>query len=191
MNPIKHLDIRLDKDYFYPGDLIEGKLVVEVVQLLHLNGIHLWVRGKAHCEWKVYVSGDRRIIRDDQYFIDERTVIWDAAKEEQQEKKEETVASLVDEGVHEFHFSFQLPLKDIPCSLESRACSVRYHLRAILDIPNSPVDSPLLQGVKYFTLIGPIVDCNDNKYLVSGSGEKQSVTNGLSSPPPAEPPVWQ
>lgn len=38
MNCIKQLDIRLKKDYFYPGELIEGKLVVDVVQPFNLNG---------------------------------------------------------------------------------------------------------------------------------------------------------
>lgn len=170
------------------------------------------VRGKAHCEWKVYISGDRRIIKDDQYFIDERTIIWESrppspsaagatrdvdgqAKEEEEEQEnhkeleegdkevdeEEREESLLREGFHEFHFSFQLPQKNLPCSLESRACCIRYHLRAILDIihpsslctasPSASATSPcaeIPQGVKYFTVIGPLVDCNDNKYLVSG-----------------------
>lgn len=55
----------------------------------------------------------------------------------------------------------------------SVCCSVRYHLRAILDVlPGSesggvipPDDIP--QGLKYFTIIGPHVDCNEQKYLVS------------------------
>lgn len=38
MSCIKQLDIRLNKDYFYPGELIEGKLVIEVAEPLHLNG---------------------------------------------------------------------------------------------------------------------------------------------------------
>lgn len=146
--------------------------------------IHLMVRGKAHCEWKVFISGDRRVIKDDQYFIDERIVIWDSAAEEQQQKQQQVVLTddkvvvlespppdtddtrPVSIGFHEFHFSYQLPQTDIPCSLESRACSIRYHLRAVLDVPGAE-DIP--QGIKYFTMIGPSVDCNDNKYLVSES----------------------
>lgn len=147
--------------------------------------IHLLVRGKAHCEWKVFISGDRRVIKDDQYFIDERIVIWDSVTEEQQEQQplsipddhvsvlespppdiEDTRAVSV--GFHEFHFSYQLPQTDVPCSLESRACSIRYHLRAILDVPGVGADH-IPQGIKYFTMIGPSVNCNDNTYLVSES----------------------
>jgi len=34
------------------------------------------LRGKAHAEWKVVVSGDRRTVKDDEYFIDDRATIW-------------------------------------------------------------------------------------------------------------------
>jgi len=34
------------------------------------------LRGKAHAEWKVVVSGDRRTVKDDQYFVDDRAIIW-------------------------------------------------------------------------------------------------------------------
>lgn len=38
MNCIKQLDIRLSKEYFYPGEIIEGKLVIDVVDTFNLNG---------------------------------------------------------------------------------------------------------------------------------------------------------
>lgn len=44
------------------------------------TAIRVLLRGKAHSEWKVLVSGDRRILRDDQYIIDDRTVIWGHGK---------------------------------------------------------------------------------------------------------------
>jgi len=34
------------------------------------------LRGRAHAEWKVVVSGDRRTVKDDQYFINDRATIW-------------------------------------------------------------------------------------------------------------------
>lgn len=34
------------------------------------------LRGKAQAEWKVIVSGDRRTVKDDQIFIDDRCSIW-------------------------------------------------------------------------------------------------------------------
>lgn len=38
--------------------------------------IRVVLRGKAHTEWKVMVSGERRTVKDDQYFIDDRAMIW-------------------------------------------------------------------------------------------------------------------
>lgn len=38
--------------------------------------MRLALRGHAHVEWKILVSGDRRNVKDDQYFIDERAVVW-------------------------------------------------------------------------------------------------------------------
>ena len=41
-----------------------------------LKAIRVVLRGRAHLEWKVVVSGDQQSISDDQYFIDERSTIW-------------------------------------------------------------------------------------------------------------------
>lgn len=43
---------------------------------LFLTAIRVMLMGKAHAEWKVVVSGDRRTVKDDQVFIDDRAVIW-------------------------------------------------------------------------------------------------------------------
>jgi hypothetical protein len=43
--------------------------------------IRVVLRGKAHTEWKVIVSGDRRTVKDDQYFIDDRAIIWGKGKQ--------------------------------------------------------------------------------------------------------------
>lgn len=41
-----------------------------------MTAIRVILRGKAHAEWKVFVSGERRTVKDDQIFVDERTTIW-------------------------------------------------------------------------------------------------------------------
>jgi hypothetical protein len=40
------------------------------------TAVRVVLRGRAHLEWKVVVSGDQQSISDDQYFIDERSTIW-------------------------------------------------------------------------------------------------------------------
>ena len=66
-------------------------------------------------------------------------------------------------GDHRFPFEFQLPESNLPCSFESKIGIIRYYLRVIIDIPYA---SPP-QGLKYFTIIGPHIDCMEDRYLVS------------------------
>ena len=50
-------------------------ILLLLINILFL-AVRVVLRGKAHAEWKVVVSGDRRTVKDDQYFIDDRAVIW-------------------------------------------------------------------------------------------------------------------
>jgi len=76
---------------------------------------------------------------------------------------DDTAISILERGEHRLPFDFALPEQCLPCSFESRVGTVRYYLRVIIDIPYA---SPP-QGLKYFTVIGPHIDCNDDKYSVS------------------------
>ena len=51
-------------------------LLEMVACCFRLVAIRVVLRGRAHLEWKVVVSGDQQSISDDQYFIDERSTIW-------------------------------------------------------------------------------------------------------------------
>jgi hypothetical protein len=44
--------------------------------LYYILGIRLVLRGKVHVEWRVTKAGERRTVRDDEYYIDEKKVIW-------------------------------------------------------------------------------------------------------------------
>lgn len=44
--------------------------------VVYLTGIRVVLRGKAHAEWKIMKSGERRTVKDDQYLLDDKTVIW-------------------------------------------------------------------------------------------------------------------
>ena len=65
-------------------------------------------------------------------------------------------------GEHRFPFEFRLPEYALPCSFESKIGTIRYYLRVLIDIPYA---SPP-QGIKYFTIIGPHIDCMEDRYLV-------------------------
>lgn len=70
--------------------------------------------------------------------------------------------SVLTRGQHSFPFKFQLPESCLPCSFESKPCTIRYYVKVTIDIPYA---SPP-QGMKYFTIIGPHIDCMDEQYLV-------------------------
>jgi hypothetical protein len=93
-------------------------------------------------------------VKDDQYFIDERQVVWG-------EKNLETTIPILPRGMHKFPFRFSLPESSLPCSFESKPCCIRYYFKVTIDIPYA---SPP-QGMKYFTVIGPHIDCMDEQYL--------------------------
>ena len=39
-------------------------------------GVRVFLRGKAHAEWKVTRGGERRTVKEDQYFMDEKALVW-------------------------------------------------------------------------------------------------------------------
>uniref|UniRef100_A0AAR5PSR8 Arrestin C-terminal-like domain-containing protein n=1 Tax=Dendroctonus ponderosae TaxID=77166 RepID=A0AAR5PSR8_DENPD len=154
MDYIREFDIQLDKEQYYAGETVCGKVILDTIENFQMKSIRVALRGKAHTEWKVMLSGDRRTVKEDQYFIDQRQTIWG-------EKHAIGKKSIIPRGVHKFPFSFDLPESALPCSFESRVGQIRYFFKVIIDIPYA---SPP-QGMKYFTIIGPHIDCMDEHYL--------------------------
>ncbi|KAH9423468.1 hypothetical protein DERP_003747 [Dermatophagoides pteronyssinus] len=151
MDYIRQFDIRLEKEMYYPGECLTGHVILNTLENFKLKAIRVILRGKAQAEWKVIVSGDRRTVKDDQIFIEDRCSIWG--------KDGET--GVLTRGQHSFPFKFQLPESCLPCSFESKPCQIRYYIKVTIDIPYA---SPP-QGMKYFTIIGPHIDCMDEQYL--------------------------
>ncbi|XP_044743797.1 arrestin domain-containing protein 3-like [Chrysoperla carnea] len=160
MDYIREFDIKLDKEYYYAGEALNGTVILDTVENFKLRSIRVILRGKAHAEWKVILSGDRRTVKDDQYFIDERCVIWG-------EQNMDSAVPILPRGLHRFSFRFTLPETSLPCSFESKPCFIRYYIKVTVDIPYA---SPP-QGMKYFTIIGPHIDCMDEQYLKPMMGQ--------------------
>lgn len=76
---------------YAPVFLMCQKLIFEIV------AIRVVLRGKAHAEWKVMLSGDRRTVKGDQYFLDQRQTIWG-------EKNLNSTIPILPRGVHKFPF---------------------------------------------------------------------------------------
>ncbi|CAI4226900.1 unnamed protein product [Auanema sp. JU1783] len=167
MDYISSFDIRLSKDVYYAGENITGTVLLENSENIKIKGIRVLLRGKVHANLKVVKSGERRTIKDDQYILDEKELIWGRDKAEECD-----VIPILARGLHNLPFSFALPQSTLPCSLESRYGTIRYYIKVIIDIPYA--SSP--QGIKYFTIIGPHIDCMEEKYLAPLTGQDRKVT---------------
>ncbi|XP_076462587.1 arrestin domain-containing protein 3-like [Babylonia areolata] len=158
MDYLKTFDLDLDKETYYAGETLRGKVVLENSENVRFNGIRLHLRGKAHAEWKISRAGERRTVKQDEHYVDDRQQLWGKLEPR---KDGSTSYPILPRGYHTYPFEFKLPESALPCSFESRYCTIRYYLRVTLDIPYA--SSP--QGVKYFTLIGPHIDCMDERLL--------------------------
>lgn len=76
MDCVTKFDIELDKDIFYAGETLTGHIIVQNTENIKVQGIRLLLRGKSHVEWKVTKAGERRTVKDDEYYIDEKKVVW-------------------------------------------------------------------------------------------------------------------
>ncbi|CAI5443636.1 unnamed protein product [Caenorhabditis angaria] len=167
MDYISSFDIRLNKDVYYAGETISGSVLLENTENIKIRGIRVLLRGKVHATLKVVKSGERRTLKDDQYVLDEKQLLWGKDKNDESES-----TPILARGVHQFSFNFDLPQSALPCSLESRHCTIRYYFKVIIDIPYA--SSP--QGVKYFTIIGPHIDSMEEKYLSPLTAQDRKVT---------------
>uniref|UniRef100_A0A914VSW8 Arrestin C-terminal-like domain-containing protein n=1 Tax=Plectus sambesii TaxID=2011161 RepID=A0A914VSW8_9BILA len=149
------------------GEALNGIVVLENSENIKIRGIRVVLRGKAHAQMKITKSGERRTVKDDQYLLDDKAVIWGKDKHE-----EDGHIPILPRGMHQFPFSFQLPQTALPCSLESKLGTIRYYIKVVIDIPYA--SSP--QGIKYFTVIGPHIDCMEEKYLNSLVGQDRKTT---------------
>ncbi|XP_059468819.1 arrestin domain-containing protein 2-like [Neocloeon triangulifer] len=165
MDYIREFDIRLEREMYYAGETVCGNVILDTVENFKLRAVRVVLRGKAHAEWKVVVSGDRRTVKDDQYFVDDRAIIWG-------KDKPEGNVPILPRGLHQFPFRFQLPESSLPCSFESKPGFIRYYIKVTIDVPYA---SPP-QGMKYFTIIGPHIDCMDDQYLKPMIGQDKKTT---------------
>ncbi|VDM14556.1 unnamed protein product [Wuchereria bancrofti] len=175
MNYITAFDIRLNKDVYYSGDNVSGNVILENSRNIHIKDIRVILRGKAHIHIKLNKTGEK--LQDDQYILNEKLKIWDQGKHffflqifngKFDEKDEPILLS----GLHHFPFQFQLPNCSMPCSLETKFGTIRYYVKVIINIPHGNMP----QGIKYFTIIGPSIDCMDEKYCCALLGQNKEVT---------------
>ncbi|KAL7072548.1 hypothetical protein ACQ4LE_008201 [Meloidogyne hapla] len=184
MDSINSFDIRLEKDVYYPGEPLNGIVIIDLMEPIKLRGIRVFLRGRARVQWKVLKSGESKTLKDDQYLLDDKVLLFGRERQQRQQtfdELEETQSiesdliqqqtQILPKGIHELAFNFNLPPTQLPCSLETKAGTIRYYVKVLVDMPYA--SSP--QGIKYFTLIGPHIDCMEEKYLSSLSGQDHKI----------------
>lgn len=64
------------QDVYYAGETISGSVLLENTENIKIRGIRVLLRGKVHATLKVVKSGERRTLKDDQYVLDEKQLLW-------------------------------------------------------------------------------------------------------------------
>ena len=60
-------------------------MIIEYIGVTLLRtGVRVFLRGKAHVEWKITRGGERRTVKEDQYFMDEKVVAWGKGRSTEQ-----------------------------------------------------------------------------------------------------------
>ena len=66
----------ISQDVYYAGETISGSVLLENTENIKIRGIRVLLRGKVHATLKVVKSGERRTLKDDQYVLDEKQLLW-------------------------------------------------------------------------------------------------------------------
>uniref|UniRef100_A0A0N5CCH2 Arrestin_N domain-containing protein n=1 Tax=Strongyloides papillosus TaxID=174720 RepID=A0A0N5CCH2_STREA len=181
MDYITSFDIRLEKTIYYPGELISGCVILDNCKDIEIQNIFVALRGKAVAYLKTIRGNDKKIVSDYQYLLNYDQIVFgkeyeiDERKESllkidrknstniQSKSESQLTTTILPKGSHIFDFSFNLKKENLPCSLETKHCTIRYYIKVIINISRNT--SP--QGIKYITIIGPQLDCMEEKYMSS------------------------
>ncbi|XP_005101395.2 uncharacterized protein LOC101860258 [Aplysia californica] len=157
MDFIRTFEVELDRQVYYAGEMLTGHVYLEVEENMRIQNIRVFLRGKAHAEWKITRAGERRAMKQDEHYMDERLLLW--GKDDSDPHQGIPILS---RGRHRYPFHFQLPDTTLPCSFESKIGNVRYYVRVTVNIPYASCP----QCIRYFSIIGPNIDCVDERFLV-------------------------
>ncbi|RUS88856.1 hypothetical protein EGW08_003401 [Elysia chlorotica] len=169
MDYVRVFDVELDRPVYYAGETLSGHVYMEVSENMRLQNVKVLLRGKAHAEWKITRAGERRCMKQDEQYLEERMLLWGKDDSEALQG-----IPIMTRGRHRLPFHFRLPDSALPCSFESKIGSIRYFVRVTLNIPYASCP----QCIRYFTIVGPNIDCADERYLspVSSTAKRSSCS---------------
>ncbi|XP_047736942.1 arrestin domain-containing protein 17-like [Hyalella azteca] len=109
---------------YFPGQLLEGIVKVDVEKSTVCKGITLTCFGEAWTEWKKRSMMGKRYFYNGEVYGKQKMCLWG-------EEGSRNLAS----GIHEFPFSFVLP-EEMPSSFEGPYGFVRYKVKAKAKVPH-------------------------------------------------------
>ncbi|XP_067296159.1 arrestin domain-containing protein 3-like isoform X1 [Pseudorasbora parva] len=190
---IKELNLHYDpineSNSFTSGDIVEGRVVLEVTKEIKVDHLFVKLTGDANVSWTESTGDDETTTYSDheRYFKIKQYFIQESSKYGQPEKNTtlisgETYGPVIKEGSHVFPFRFQLPQQKMPASFKGVHGSVKYVLMVKLKRPWKPTSStcselnfsPGNDGTNDH-LLEPQSVTKDKKLKLFGSG-KMSMT---------------
>lgn len=130
MTKLKRLDIALSNPQivYFPGQAIQGHVIVELSQDMKMRGIRVKCRGKSHVAWSEGSGDNRRHYSASEEYVDVVLILYGNDPSSSSDV-------VLQAGNHVFPFQFILPL-NLPGSFEGKSsCYVRYWLKATIDRP--------------------------------------------------------
>ena len=127
------IEVQNGSKAFYPGEPINGRVILHCQEQKKLRGIYLTLVGRAYVHWSESHStgsGQNRRTHTVHYSAEEpyfnfRVNLWGG----------ETGEQFLQPGNYEWPFSFQLPSVSLPTSYECFYGNIRYWLEARMDRP--------------------------------------------------------
>ncbi|KAL4228239.1 hypothetical protein ACF0H5_013672 [Mactra antiquata] len=130
MTKLRRLELILTNPQmiYFPGQAIQGQVLVELNEDMKMRGVRAQLQGKGHIYWSEGSGDNRRTYSASETYVETRLILFG----QDSSSGNDTVLTA---GNHMFPFQFVLPL-GIPGSFEGKSsCYVRYTLKAIIDRP--------------------------------------------------------
>ncbi|KAK7173552.1 hypothetical protein R3I93_003390 [Phoxinus phoxinus] len=180
---ILHYDPINESNIFTSGDIVEGRVVLEVTKEIKVNTFFVKFTGDANVHWTEKSGDDETTYSDHERYFKLKQYFIQESNKGQSEKNTtlvsgETYGPVIRPGSHVFPFRFQLPQQNMPASFEGQHGSVKYVLMVKLKRSWKPASStcteisflPKNDGTNDH-LLQPQSGTKDKKFKLFGSGK--------------------
>ncbi|XP_052413310.1 arrestin domain-containing protein 3-like isoform X2 [Carassius gibelio] len=159
-----------ESDTFSSGDIVEGRVVLEVIKEIKVKSFFVKLTGDAHVSWTEGSGDDETSYSDhERYFKLKQYFIQESSKKD---------GPVISPGCHVFPFRFQLPQQDMPPSFKGMHGWVKYVLTVKLSRPwksTSAAQTELNFVLRNYGtndhLLQPQSGTEDKKIKLFGSGK--------------------